>query len=235
MNLNGALHQEFGLRLSSSFFRRFVGCRSLGPWPPSFFLPHRVVPPAARPGAGRLQEPQADAAAGWCHVSAASRPAPARRRRRAARRGAGPVGSCWRAREAEKAVVASAVASARESCWLAPGPQSRRSPLTLVCALPTSPAVRCSPADRAFCIMCGIFAYLNYHVPRTRREILETLIKGLQRLEYRGYDSAGVGVDGGNDKDWEANACKIQLIKKKGNLAGREKEVKGGEGGQNSN
>ncbi|KAF4016469.1 hypothetical protein G4228_008482 [Cervus hanglu yarkandensis] len=36
----------------------------------------------------------------------------------------------------------------------------------------------------------SIFAYLNYHVPRTRREILETLIKGLQRLEYRGYDSA---------------------------------------------
>ncbi|KAG5840599.1 hypothetical protein ANANG_G00190460 [Anguilla anguilla] len=37
--------------------------------------------------------------------------------------------------------------------------------------------------------MCGIFAYLNYHVPRTRREILEILLKGLQRLEYRGYDS----------------------------------------------
>lgn len=37
----------------------------------------------------------------------------------------------------------------------------------------------------------GIFAYLNYHVPRTRREILEILLKGLQRLEYRGYDSAG--------------------------------------------
>lgn len=40
----------------------------------------------------------------------------------------------------------------------------------------------------------GIFAYLNYHVPRTRREILETLIKGLQRLEYRGYDSAGTAL-----------------------------------------
>lgn len=40
----------------------------------------------------------------------------------------------------------------------------------------------------------GIFAYLNYHVPRTRREILETLIKGLQRLEYRGYDSAGTSL-----------------------------------------
>lgn len=37
----------------------------------------------------------------------------------------------------------------------------------------------------------GIFAYLNYQVPRTRKEIFETLVKGLQRLEYRGYDSAG--------------------------------------------
>uniref|UniRef100_A0A8B9MZ12 Glutamine--fructose-6-phosphate aminotransferase [isomerizing] 1 n=2 Tax=Accipitrinae TaxID=8955 RepID=A0A8B9MZ12_9AVES len=73
--------------------------------------------------------------------------------------------------------------------------------------------------------MCGIFAYLNYHVPRTRREILETLIKGLQRLEYRGYDSAGVGVDGGNDKDWEANACKIQLIKQKGKVKALDEEV----------
>uniref|UniRef100_A0A2K5NBV8 Glutamine--fructose-6-phosphate aminotransferase [isomerizing] 1 n=1 Tax=Cercocebus atys TaxID=9531 RepID=A0A2K5NBV8_CERAT len=71
----------------------------------------------------------------------------------------------------------------------------------------------------------GIFAYLNYHVPRTRREILETLIKGLQRLEYRGYDSAGVGFDGGNDKDWEANACKIQLIKKKGKVKALDEEV----------
>lgn len=73
-------------------------------------------------------------------------------------------------------------------------------------------------------LLC-IFAYLNYHVPRTRREILETLIKGLQRLEYRGYDSAGVGLDGGNDKDWEANACKIQLIKKKGKVKALDEEV----------
>uniref|UniRef100_UPI00254169C3 glutamine--fructose-6-phosphate aminotransferase [isomerizing] 1 n=1 Tax=Euleptes europaea TaxID=460621 RepID=UPI00254169C3 len=74
-------------------------------------------------------------------------------------------------------------------------------------------------------ILTGIFAYLNYHVPRTRREILETLIKGLQRLEYRGYDSAGVGIDGGNDKDWEANACKIVLIKKKGKVKALDEEV----------
>ncbi|CAG0880898.1 unnamed protein product [Cyprideis torosa] len=40
--------------------------------------------------------------------------------------------------------------------------------------------------------MCGIFAYLNYLTPKTRQEILEMLVTGLQRLEYRGYDSAGV-------------------------------------------
>uniref|UniRef100_A0A8C9UHQ8 glutamine--fructose-6-phosphate transaminase (isomerizing) n=1 Tax=Serinus canaria TaxID=9135 RepID=A0A8C9UHQ8_SERCA len=73
--------------------------------------------------------------------------------------------------------------------------------------------------------MCCIFAYLNYHVPRTRREILETLIKGLQRLEYRGYDSAGVGLDGGNDKDWEANAGKIHIIKQTGKVKALDEEV----------
>ena len=39
--------------------------------------------------------------------------------------------------------------------------------------------------------MCGIFAYLNYLTPKTRREILDLLVNGLKRLEYRGYDSAG--------------------------------------------
>ncbi|XP_018409925.1 PREDICTED: glutamine--fructose-6-phosphate aminotransferase [isomerizing] 1 isoform X3 [Nanorana parkeri] len=73
--------------------------------------------------------------------------------------------------------------------------------------------------------MCGIFAYLNYRVPRTRREILERLIKGLQRLEYRGYDSAGVGIDGGNEKNWENNAKKIQLIRKKGKVKALDEEI----------
>ncbi|XP_037049271.1 glutamine--fructose-6-phosphate aminotransferase [isomerizing] 2-like isoform X1 [Bradysia coprophila] len=43
--------------------------------------------------------------------------------------------------------------------------------------------------------MCGIFAYLNYLTPKTRREILDHLIAGLKRQEYRGYDSAGVAFD----------------------------------------
>ncbi|KAE8614392.1 hypothetical protein XENTR_v10008142 [Xenopus tropicalis] len=64
--------------------------------------------------------------------------------------------------------------------------------------------------------MCGIFAYLNYCVPRTRKEIMETLIKGLQRLEYRGYDSAGVAVD--IEKH-------IRLIKKKGKVKALDEEL----------
>lgn len=43
--------------------------------------------------------------------------------------------------------------------------------------------------------MCGIFAYLNYNVGRERSYILEVLLNGLRRLEYRGYDSAGIAID----------------------------------------
>lgn len=67
--------------------------------------------------------------------------------------------------------------------------------------------------------MCGIFAYLNYLTPKTREEILQTLINGLRRLEYRGYDSAGVGVDSSDGKE-------ILLIKKKGKVAFLDQEVK---------
>ncbi|XP_054245064.1 glutamine--fructose-6-phosphate aminotransferase [isomerizing] 2 isoform X2 [Indicator indicator] len=70
--------------------------------------------------------------------------------------------------------------------------------------------------------MCGIFAYLNYRVPRTRKEIFETLIKGLQRLEYRGYDSAGVAIDGNNNEDKERF---IKLVKKRGKVKALEEEL----------
>ena len=43
--------------------------------------------------------------------------------------------------------------------------------------------------------MCGIFGYYNYKVCKERRAILEFLITGLRRLEYRGYDSAGLCID----------------------------------------
>uniref|UniRef100_A0A8C0EGR4 glutamine--fructose-6-phosphate transaminase (isomerizing) n=1 Tax=Bubo bubo TaxID=30461 RepID=A0A8C0EGR4_BUBBB len=59
-------------------------------------------------------------------------------------------------------------------------------------------------------------------VPRTRKEIFETLIKGLQRLEYRGYDSAGVAIDGNNNEDKERF---IKLVKKRGKVKALEEEL----------
>ncbi|XP_037945907.1 glutamine--fructose-6-phosphate aminotransferase [isomerizing] 2 isoform X2 [Teleopsis dalmanni] len=49
--------------------------------------------------------------------------------------------------------------------------------------------------------MCGIFAYINYLTPKTRHEVLDLLVNGLKRLEYRGYDSTGVAIDATNTKD----------------------------------
>ncbi|KAK0718725.1 hypothetical protein B0T21DRAFT_55055 [Apiosordaria backusii] len=49
--------------------------------------------------------------------------------------------------------------------------------------------------------MCGIFGYVNYLVEKDRKFIIDTLINGLSRLEYRGYDSAGFAVDGDKKKE----------------------------------
>ncbi|KAF1987672.1 glucosamine-fructose-6-phosphate aminotransferase [Aulographum hederae CBS 113979] len=54
--------------------------------------------------------------------------------------------------------------------------------------------------------MCGIFGYINYLVEKDRKYILDTLVNGLARLEYRGYDSAGLAIDG--DKKNEVFAFK---------------------------
>ena len=66
--------------------------------------------------------------------------------------------------------------------------------------------------------VAGIFAYLNYLTPKTRREILELLVNGLKRLEYRGYDSAGVAFDAADGKD-------ISIVKKCGKVKALEEEI----------
>ncbi|XGW31160.1 hypothetical protein V3C99_009819 [Haemonchus contortus] len=65
--------------------------------------------------------------------------------------------------------------------------------------------------------MCGIFAYLNFLTPKTRSEIIDILIQGLQRMEYRGYDSAGIAIDGGNEPDVPHDD--IVLIRKAGKVS----------------
>jgi len=64
--------------------------------------------------------------------------------------------------------------------------------------------------------MCGIFGYLNYETPQSRKLIVQYLLQGLRRLEYRGYDSAGISVD----------SDKPLVIRKQGNIDALEKACK---------
>ncbi|KAH7906447.1 hypothetical protein BJ138DRAFT_1137978 [Hygrophoropsis aurantiaca] len=66
--------------------------------------------------------------------------------------------------------------------------------------------------------MCGIFGYCNYLKDKDRKEILEILCNGLARQEYRGYDSAGLEIDG--DQPGE-----IIYFKEVGKVAGLRKLI----------
>lgn len=73
--------------------------------------------------------------------------------------------------------------------------------------------------------MCGIFAYLNFNVSRERRYILEVLFNGLRRLEYRGYDSAGISIDSSFNSS-NADVVPPPLVfRKEGNIESLVKSV----------
>ncbi|KAF9995447.1 glutamine--fructose-6-phosphate transaminase (isomerizing), partial [Entomortierella chlamydospora] len=66
--------------------------------------------------------------------------------------------------------------------------------------------------------MCGIFAYLNYLTAVDRQTITDILTNGLKRLEYRGYDSAGLAIDGDSEKD-------VLIYKQVGKVAALQKLI----------
>ena len=64
-------------------------------------------------------------------------------------------------------------------------------------------------ATRSMCGMCGIVGYVG---PRESQPIL---IAGLSRLEYRGYDSAGIAViDGDGNLGMRKHAGKLSVLRK---------------------
>ncbi|KAF4618200.1 hypothetical protein D9613_011531 [Agrocybe pediades] len=66
--------------------------------------------------------------------------------------------------------------------------------------------------------MCGIFGYCSFLKEKSRKEVLEVLCAGLARQEYRGYDSAGLCVDGDSPG-------KVVYFKEVGKVAGLRKKI----------
>jgi glucosamine--fructose-6-phosphate aminotransferase (isomerizing) len=60
--------------------------------------------------------------------------------------------------------------------------------------------------------MCGIVAYIG------EQEAFPIVLKGLKRLEYRGYDSSGIAIN---------NNLRLSLLKKQGKVAQLEKHAEG--------
>lgn len=69
--------------------------------------------------------------------------------------------------------------------------------------------------------MCGIVGYTGSDVAA------DVLVAGLKRLEYRGYDSAGVALERVNCGQGPGADCEIDVIRRAGKVIGLESELSG--------
>jgi glucosamine--fructose-6-phosphate aminotransferase (isomerizing) len=69
--------------------------------------------------------------------------------------------------------------------------------------------------------MCGIFGHYIFNGYITRKQILDILFCGLHRLEYRGYDSAGISIQVDDHTECSHSSAPI-IIKAKGNISALE-------------
>lgn len=66
--------------------------------------------------------------------------------------------------------------------------------------------------------MCGIFGYALWKKRTTVNDVLETLLSGLQKVEYRGYDSAGIAIDDTSEQPTPPTVPPITVIRSVGNI-----------------
>jgi glucosamine--fructose-6-phosphate aminotransferase (isomerizing) len=58
--------------------------------------------------------------------------------------------------------------------------------------------------------MCGIVGYAGSPSQASSAQALDVVLEGLARLEYRGYDSAGVALLTDCARRWTASRCRAR-------------------------